>query len=230
MGIKEQIRNILLLGDGDSFDDAYNIYDLIIRTENEDEQIDLFQYVCENYGLEESNESLEINRAPYKEEKSKLKEKYGTILNSVLETYLKENLEKKMFYSKIWKTVKDSYLFDSEAAKVFAVYFILIDKRIPYFELDSNCRYQLSNEKFRKLWNKYEIQLLKIRFILSTEFSQRTEQASTLLNEFGISKPNSDATREEVDEYERKLMMMVEIVAEEKSDIVLQLLRKYHER
>lgn len=226
MELKNEIRNILLFGKGDSFDDAYNMYNIICKESDLDEQVSLFKYICENYGLEESNESFEVEHAPYKNMKEDLKEQYGAILNSVLKSYLKENLEEIDFYTKLWRTITESYPFDSDSAKVFAVYYTIIDKRIPYFKLDEGCKYQLSNEKYRKLRDKYKKEILKTRFILSTELSQRTEKASLLLNELGIIRPMTNASQEEIDNYEKLLMIMVEIFPEKQGDVLMQLLQR----
>ena len=58
------------------------------------------------------------------------------------------------------------------------------------------------------------------------DFSQRTERASTLLNELGIVKPSIDANQEEVNKYERALMIMVEILPEKEESTLMELLKQ----
>ena len=136
----DKIKKILLTSNNDSFDIAYNIYIIICAEEKKEQQFELFEFVCKNFGMEESDESTEIAHAPYKDQKESLKEKYGAILNSVLESCLKENLDEKEFYRKLWRNITESYFFESDAAKIFALYYTIIDKRIPYFQLDDNCK------------------------------------------------------------------------------------------
>lgn len=222
----DKIKKILLTSNNDSFDIAYNIYIIICAEEKKEQQFELFEFVCKNFGMEESDESTEIAHAPYKDQKESLKEKYGAILNSVLESCLKENLDEKEFYRKLWRNITESYFFESDAAKIFALYYTIIDKRIPYFQLDDNCKYSLSNEKYKKLREKYKLEILKTRFILLANFSQRTELAATLLNELGIRKPNIDANQEDMNKYERALMIMVEILPEKELSTFMNLLEQ----
>lgn len=221
-----KIKNILLSANNDSFDIAYNIYNIIFSEEQKNYQFELFEFVCKNFGMEESDESIEIEHAPYKSQQEILKEKYGAILNSILEACLKENLDEKEFYKKLWRSITESYFFENDAAKVFALYYTIIDKRIPYFQLDDKCKYSLSNEKYKKLRDRYKMEISKTRFILLADFSQRTERASTLLNELGIVKPGIDANQEEVNKYERALMIMVEIIPEKEESTLMELLKQ----
>ncbi len=222
----DEIKKILLTANNDSFDIAYNIYNIIRSEEKKEQQFELFEFVCKNFGMEESDESNELDHAPYKEEKEILKEKYGAILNSVLEACLKENLEEKEFYRKLWRNITESYFFENDAAKIFALYYTIIDKRIPYFQLDDTCKYSLSNEKYKKLRERYKMEILKTRFILLTNFPQRTELASTLLNELGIIKPNADANQDDINKYEKALMIMVEVLPEKELSTFMDLLEQ----
>ena len=225
--IKKQIDMVINNSNGESFDEAYHFFKLIYSKEIEiDKQIELFQYVCENFGLNESDEEYKIEPSPYKAEKDELKKQYGQIVNSILKSCLKENLEKKEFYTKLWRSIVESFMFSDEKSKVFALYYIIIDKRIPYFQLDNECKYSLANDKYKKMRNKYKQDTLKIRFILGAEFEQKTEKASTLLNEFGIKKPDADAEQCVIDSYEKHLMQMVELMPEKAETDVLGLLQR----
>lgn len=225
--IKKRIDMVINNGDGESFDEAYHFLKLIYSEEIEiDKQIDLFQYVCENFGLNESDEGYHIEPAPYKSEKDELKQQYGQIVNSILISCLKDNLEKKEFYTKLWRSIVESFMFNDEKSKVFALYYIIIDKRIPYFQLDNECKYSLANDKYKNMRNKYKQDILKIRFILGTEFEQKTEKASILLNEFGIKKPDADADKCVAEKYEKYLMKMVELMPEKTETDVIRLLQR----
>ena len=98
--------------------------------------------------------------------------------------------------------------FPDHAAKTFAFYYILIDRRIPYFELTEG--YLMENDAFKRLYHDYAEEVCKIRYILSTDMKQKTERASLVLKELGIDIPDGDASTEIVAEYEKKLIIMVE--------------------
>lgn len=220
--LKKRIYKIVSEGNGDSFDDAYNIYKVIVENDESFEvQVEAFRYACEIYGTIESDEKYVLDQAPYKNEKDELKTNYGEIVNSLMATYFKKNCPEEEFYSTVWKIINESLIFVDEKSKVFAIYYILIDARIPYFMLEHNNMYSLSNDKYTKLRLKYIKNIQKIRFIIKTDFSQKTEKASSLLAEFGINIPAENATIEEIEIYERKLMQMVEILPQKKAANVL---------
>lgn len=215
--IKKRIDEVINKGKGDSFDDAYNLFNIIINySDMFDEQVDAFQYVCKVYGTIESDESYMIKQAPYKNEKEELKENYGEIVNTLLSAYISKNCKEEEFYADIWKIIIESLIFKDEKSKVFALYYIIIDARIPYFTLGYSNRYSLSNEKYRELRTKYTTEIQRMRFILRTNFNQKTEKASSLLAELGITVPLEEASVEEIEDYERKVMQMVEILPEKK--------------
>ena len=107
-----------------------------------------------------------------------------------------------------------SYLYDtffpSEASKIFAFYYIIMDSRVPYFELKQG--YEMSNESYRRLRLKHATTLKRVRYILNADFNQKTERASLLLDELGAEMPREDTTVDAVLEYEKKLAILAEIL------------------
>lgn len=213
--VKEKIYMIVRNGDGDSFDDAYNIYKIIVENLEEFfEQVVAFQYACEIYGTLESDDTYILEKAPYKNEKSELENEFGEIVNTLLANYIKKNVPEENFYTSIWKIICDPLIFSTEKSKVFSLYYILIDARIPYFMLDYKNRYTVSNEKYKELRHKYTKEIQKMRFILKASYKQKTERASSLLAELGISVPTEEATLEQIETYEKKLMQMIEVLSD----------------
>lgn len=218
--VKDKIMEVIKYGDGDSFDDAYNCFKIISDSEiSFDEQVEVFSYICEYYGTIETEEKIAVDRAPYRAEKDVLKSSYGQIVDSLLIKFLKSNCNEKEFYESLWKVISSSLLFEDEKSKVFALYYIIIDARIPYFSLDFENKYSISNEKYKELRKKYVREIKKTRFILKTEFSQKTERASMLLAELHIMPPRENANPNEIDEYEEKLMKMVEILPQKNASM-----------
>ena len=85
------------------------------------------------------------------------------------------------FYRSLWIGICNSGIITTLIERAFAMYYIAIDKKIPYFYLKSGVL--MSNEEFRACMKKNEENLQKIRFILASEYSQKTEEASLVLNE-----------------------------------------------
>lgn len=226
---KNAIQTFLCEAKGDPFSLAHVLYAQIIAAETDDQPI-LLQYACELFLTCESKESYIVTDSEYLPEKEKLKELYEDITDSILLSYLKRGHQELEFYTQLWKAITSNSVFPDEKSKVFSLYEILIDARIPYFHIDAEVLYSMSNERFKELRKENRSMTQKIRFILLMKFEQKTEKASALLNELGIPKPsNQKATREEIAAYERKLIILVEIIQQletRQADIT----REIHER
>lgn len=220
---KEAIMTFLQNVNGDDFDICAILFKMISETESE-QQSQLFQYICEIYGTITSNGKKQIPISEYSTQKDRLTEQYGDIVNSLIKAYGQQNESEQVFYNMLWSIINESMIFDSESKKIFALYFILIDKRIPYFKIDDALLYSMSNERFQELLRETAREGQKIRFILKSEFSQKSEKAAVLLSELGISPPEN-SIGQSIDEYERCLMQMVYILREMDSEHVASLLR-----
>lgn len=194
---------------GSSFNICAELYELICHAERL-VQPKLFEQTILMYEDVESDESIDVSISVYEAQKKTLKDQYGDIVNSFIEFFVQQRYSNDEFYKKMWETLQNDIFFPDKAAKVFAFYYVLIDRRVPYFELAQG--YLMSNESFRNLRKKHSDILRKIRYILSTEMQQKTERSSLLLKEIGIDIPDSDAPLEIVNEFEKKLIIMVEIL------------------
>ena len=223
---KKAILSFLQNADGQSFDICDILFRMISASEPT-EQDELFQYACEIYGTIKSNKKTPVPISNYSAQKDRLEEQYGDVVNSIIKTFGQQNTEEKVFYHSIWSIINESFLFDTDGKKIFALFYVLVDKRIPYFKIDASLLYSMSNEHFSELQQKTAREGQKIRFILKSDISQKTERAAILLNEFGITIPTSDS-QEAIEEYEKHLMQMVYILREQDSDGLVSLLSKMH--
>lgn len=221
---KNAISNFLQNANGEDFDKCDILFKMISAVEST-QQSQLFKYVCEVFGAIPSNESKQVPVSKYSTQEDRLTEQYGDIVNSLIKSYGQQNEIEDIFYSKIWSIINESMIFDSEAKKIFALYYVLIDKRIPYFKIDETLLYSMSNDRFQELLRKTAQAGQRIRFILKSEFSQKSEKAAVLINELGI-KPSSSGDQQSIEEYELRLMQMVYILREMESDRVASLLSR----
>lgn len=219
---KKAIFDFLQKYDGDVFDQCDILFKMISSGDPEQQGI-LFQYVCEIFGTVKTYGKESVLVSEYNAQKDRLEEQYGDIVNSLIKTYCQQNDDEDIFYRTLWSLINESLIFDTEAKKIFALYFILIDKRIPYFKIDEALLYSMSNGRFSELLQKTARERQKIRFILKADFAQRSERASVLLNEFGFQLPTSDDPNV-IDEYEMRLMQMVYILQEMDSDKLVSML------
>lgn len=161
-----------------------------------------------------------------KGKKKILKEKYGELVNSFIEFFVAQQETSEAFYKSMWESIQSDIFFPTDASKVFAFYYVIIDRRVPYFKLEQG--YRMSNETYNKLRKKYTTLLKRVRYISNAEFEQKTERASLLLNELGVTMPDVEVNLETVEEYEQKLMAMVEILnAAKRPEIPLDALIKH---
>lgn len=209
----DQLTNFLASADGSTFNICAGLYDIILRADEIQRPV-LFEKAINLYEDIDSTETLKVPISPYDGQKKVLKEKYGDIVNSFIEFFVSQKDSTEIFYANMWQAIQSDTFFPTDASKVFAFYYVVIDSRVPYFELDQG--YGMSNESYRKLRKKHAALLKKVRYILNTEFEQKTEHASLLLQELGVAMPSEEDNVETVNEYEEKLMVMVEIINETK--------------
>jgi len=104
----------------------------------------------------------------------------GQMLRGILRKIIAEKLPKQEFYTKLWeKVIIENGILSEEKEKIFALYFIWKDDRIPYFDVSSGLK--MSNEEFNNIRECKEELLKKASFVLSTNFSQKTQRSSVLL-------------------------------------------------
>lgn len=204
-----RLREFLSTANGSAFNVCAQIYDIISSADSE-LQSKLFKEAAILYEDIESDESKDAPISPYESQEESLKEHYGQIVNSFIDFHTNQQYDTEEFYQNMWATIQNEVFFPTEAGKVFSFYYVLIDKRIPYFELQQG--YQMSNSAFRELRKKHWEVLQKVRYILAVRTRQKTERASLLLNEIGIKTPESDASVEVINAYEKQLIVMVEII------------------
>lgn len=205
----EHLREFLSTANGSSFNICAYIFNVIKDTEAQ-LQPKLFKEAAILYEEVDTDESENAPISPYEVQKESLKENYGNIVNSIIEFHTRQQYSTELFYQNMWLTINNSVFFPTEAGRVFAFFYTLIDKRIPYYELQEG--YQMSNDAFSALRKKHWEVLQKVRYILSISLSQKTERASLLLNELGIEIPRSDAPVESINAYEKQLIILVEAI------------------
>lgn len=139
-----------------------------------------FHYFLANIDSIDSDDSLTVEEKFTSNDLKVLKAEFGNLTDAIFEKILKENLDEDAFYSKLWTSITQNPMLDSEASKVFAIYYILIDARIPYYKLSDGM--SMPNAKFAEISKQIEKDIEKARFILRTNrFEQRTNRASVML-------------------------------------------------
>lgn len=174
---REKLAKFLETVKGEKIDIAAAVYELIQRTDNEEEA---FQYFLEKGDDFESVETKEVSKIFTSSDIQILERNCNTLIDGVLNKLITKNMEQKIFYSELWKMiVRDNNLFESPDEKIYAFYKIWIDGRIPYYKLEDGLK--MENEAFKDICEAKREEIKKAIFILNSSFEQRTERCSLLI-------------------------------------------------
>lgn len=190
---------------GDLFDVSDEIYHIITKTKKA-EQYQVFQYVCPRFGTIHSDETRLAKPSRFKNSRDKNQEAYGTYIDNLLNLYLKQNLDEGNFYQQLWNSISENAPFDNAEKKIFALYYILIDDRIPYFHVDEESLYTVSEEEFNRIITENRPDIQKVRFLILKRYEQTTEMASAILSEFGIGATMREKDKKLYDKYLSKMI------------------------
>lgn len=177
MNGKEQILELLKTAKGKKINICGKIYDVL--KQDKDQGAQLLQFFCENAERITSSEEIEVPNIFTDGEIVDYRKAYGKIVDGILEKILIEKPQKEDFYNMLWQTITLKEIFKDEKAQVFALYYIWLDNRIPYFELSDTIH--VDREEYREIIEKLLDKEQKARFILSTDFKQWTEVSYLLL-------------------------------------------------
>lgn len=170
------IENLEILT-GDKLDICYEIYKIITSIEGNEAK--LLRFFYENSEMIEQSNKRKVTQIFFDDEHNELEACYGKMIDGILEAALQKRLPEEEFYQMLWDAISSNLMLEDDKAKVFAIYYLWIDVRIPYFGLETGLR--MENEEFKMLTKKGLNDIKKSRFILTTPMEQRTERASLLL-------------------------------------------------
>lgn len=175
--IKQEIDKIVQQAAGNRLNIAYRIYNVIASAYGyEGEALEYFYESSEEVKFGEQNPDEEVFDTG---EQYQLAKSYGKMIDGALEALIRQNLPRREFYEKLWDYIAQDTILADKKEKAFALYYIWIDVRIPYFELDQGLK--MPNDVYRELVIKLKPLIKKARFILYAPTDQKTERASRIL-------------------------------------------------
>lgn len=143
-------------------------------------EAEAFAFLCEYSEDIESSKEHRIEKVFSEEDKYQFTSQYGKMLDGFLEALLRENLPCIDFYKKLWEFISKDSLLVEKKQKAFALYYIWIDVRIPYYQLQEGIK--MSNEDYQAYNRDLGETIKKARFILFAPTDQKTERASRLVD------------------------------------------------
>lgn len=104
------------------------------------------------------------------------------VIDRLLSNLVEKNYPSETFYSNLWDSINNDFLFDSDLEKICAVLFVLLSSKIPYFQMEEALR--MSDEEYWKISQEVDEQYKKAVFALNRGYDQRTEVASQIVRFF----------------------------------------------
>jgi len=174
---KAGIENLLERARGHEVNIACQI-NRIINAAPENCRDQLVRVAAEQFGVVDSSEEEDIPLLIHPSELPEFIERYGDVVDAMLEGLIRQNPDEETFYKQLWEVVNNSF-FPDEKAKGFALLHILADPKIPYFKVDSGLR--MSDDEFEERLRSLLPSIAKIRFLLAKKFDQKTQRGSLIL-------------------------------------------------
>ena len=106
------------------------------------------------------------------------RDRYGKIVDGILEKILLQRKTPDEFYEELWKSINSEIFFDTEQSRIFALYYVWIDARIPYYKLQDGL--SIDKETYIETAKKISEKVRHARFILCCGLKQWTQVTSLL--------------------------------------------------
>ncbi|WP_455938800.1 hypothetical protein [Gemella morbillorum] len=197
------VEQLLKLYDGELIDCCLFLYESF-QEESIERQVECFQAFCDNFRVITSNKTQKIPRKIKQRDLDILTDTYGKYVDELLGSALKKayssGFRKIELYDILWRSILNRGIITDSEEFAFCIYFVVIDKKIPYYYLDIGLK--MENEEFSNFIDQCQLIISKVRFILSNNFSQKTEEASLLIKEL-----------QELDTFEEQTVVMATILS-----------------
>lgn len=178
------------------------VYDLCYKIINESDDLEKdFQYLCEN--LLELPQEKEVTIKTYisEEEYEFIRKIYDGRIDGILSEIInKVNygiLKQDQFYSELYQKLTQNFTNKKELAVAFER--VVADTRIPFIYLGKPL--SMKQKDYAEGIKRNEENIKKIIYILKTNYSQKTEEASMVLN-----------LLESIEDYTDRVIVMAQII------------------
>lgn len=199
-------RKLLREIKGIHFSIIHEVYNKIISIPQE-EKVPALMAICETYGTVKPNNDAAITKSPYLDKLAALRERKSEAIQSKIASYIGKNNSRKIFYKKCYNYIFESKTLKCDEERIFALYLLIMDRRIPYYPYDVSKAYEMDNERFRDIFEHSKQELKLLQTYSHQSFPQKTMQASVILDILGIKRP-TESDNEKVAEYEKQLILM----------------------
>lgn len=108
--------------------------------------------------------------------------RYRLFVSLRLQELAKADLDEEEFYAQLWDFLLNSPLFPNAKARIVALFNCALDRRLPYYKLDRDQALSMTDEEYAEACDRIGDDVFaRMDYILDTDFDQRTEQASLIM-------------------------------------------------
>lgn len=191
----EEILKLIKQYDGE-------VYNLCYKLLNENEQqAEVFQYVCENLLEKPETPAIRIDEYFSKDEIEEYKSMYGDMVDGFIESTIKRcdygSIKPEDFYKTLWNSYSATMPSLKELA--FAFYYTVIDRKIPYIFIGKPL--SMEADRYKEILKNSEDYIKKIDYIFRLSYKQKTEIASLVLQ-----------CIDDIDDYDTKVVMLARVL------------------
>jgi hypothetical protein len=177
--LRREIDAAIHLTDTSQVNVAYLALLIIDRADDATKPI-LLKHLAFEWDDVESTRELTVDTVISAEQLDRLRDEYGGLVDQLLRRLLGRRPSEEDFYIGIWRILSNPELEETQA-RAFALYWILIDKLVPYFQIEEGLR--MSGDDWRSLITQTRAERARIRFILYSNYDQANQRADLLLRE-----------------------------------------------
>lgn len=193
VGQMEALSDLLAHARGTKVNKACSILRIISSAPN-DVAPNLLKFVAEQFAAVESKSSdiVSLDAVIPDNELPALRRQYGEVGDAMLKSLISENADAATFYERLWQLVNNPF-FPDERVRGFQLFNMLVDARIPYFQIPTDLLNMDSEEYLIRITNlEKKLSIAKVRFLLTQEYSQKTQRGDLLIRHINSENDNRD--------------------------------------
>ena len=126
-----------------------------------------------------SNKKNRLDKQFSDEEYEAFADEAKSILTTVIENLINDNLPEEQFYSQLWSIISNSIMFKDDNQRIGALIFLIRNPRIPYFKLTEGIT--MSDDEYNSIVASVKKCAKKAFFAINRGYKQKTQVASNIL-------------------------------------------------
>jgi hypothetical protein len=177
--LRESLTDLLKYGKGSKPNLAAAAHDILTNAATLSERAVLLEFLCLQWDSLKNEPIFELSEQLSDDDIKTFKSRYAEMIDQTIRSLAGQNLSESDFYYRMSEWLMLT-LWEDQKARAFALYWVLIDKLIPYFHLGEGL--SMTNPEFSDATEKIGPTVARARFILNTPgLDQKTKQATLLL-------------------------------------------------